>query len=106
MERALGKLQELSLREGGECVHHHEECEGEEDVYNDEECTCGAEEEEEEAGGWGGLAMVCCPKTIRTLCKKCKIHQVRAFPLHACAPDPRQQTPQQHPPRPHPPSDP
>ena len=28
-------------------------------------------------GGTGGLAMVSCPKTIRTHCKTCKIHQVR-----------------------------
>jgi len=81
MERAQGKLRELSMREERGCCHgnsalevvEEEEVEGQElDEY--QECTCGAEQEE--AGGWGGLAMVCCPKTNRTLCKKCKIHQV------------------------------
>lgn len=81
MEKALGKLRELSMREEGGCCHGdsaleavEEEVEGQ-DLDEYQECTCGAEQEEE-AGGWGGLAMVCCPKTIRTLCKKCKIHQV------------------------------
>jgi hypothetical protein len=80
MERAQGKLRELSMWEERGCCHGDSALEAVEEEFEgqgldeSQECTCGAEQEE--AGGWGGLAMVCCPKTIRTLCKKCKIHQV------------------------------
>jgi hypothetical protein len=45
-------------------------------------CECCASRCSDSLGGRSGLAMVSCPKTIRTHCKICKIHQVRTKAFH------------------------